>query len=184
MNDASQTPATSLREQALRAIEEDNERMALQAAIDRCDKCSEPKRDENRKVMLSNGLLLATYAHHCDQQNADCTAMVQTFLLNQPPAVGNRIVEWLVEQPELKSVGVQWMGCLAIDADRLSLAYRVPASDVVEAAVAAVRVEEFQQEPCGPPCEGCGKPIALDRIRSVPNAIRCWKCQTEVERLM
>jgi Prokaryotic dksA/traR C4-type zinc finger len=183
MDNTSHPRAIYLREQALRMIHEDNERMAQQAAIDRCDKCPEPKRQDNHQVTLSNGISLATYSHHCGQKNADCTALVQAYLLNQPAEVSNRIIEWLVEQPELKAAGVQWMGCLAIGADRLCLAYRVHEAGVVASAVAALRVEEFQQAPVGHPCDRCGKPIPLHRISSIPNAIRCWDCQTEVERL-
>jgi hypothetical protein len=31
-------------------------------------------------------------------------------------------------------------------------------------------------------CERCGRPIPPERFQAVPEAVRCWDCQTEVER--
>lgn len=156
MNDHPQSQAAALREQALREIAEENERAAQQVSIDRCDQCPEAKRDDFRKLSLPNGILLRIHAHYCGQQRPECTASVDAYLLNQPPEVSNQIVEWLAQQPELRAAGVGWMGCLAIGADYLLLTYRVPVSGMVEAAVAAVRVEDFRHEPIRPCASGAG----------------------------
>ena len=41
---------------------------------------------------------------------------------------------------------------------------------------------EGRREPARRDCERCGQPISPQRLQSVPNAVRCWDCQMEVER--
>ena len=41
---------------------------------------------------------------------------------------------------------------------------------------------EVRREPAQRDCERCGQPISPQRLQSVPNAVRCWDCQMEVER--
>src|SRR5262245_19607249 len=139
-----QQRAALLREQAMRAAADENERMARQTAIDRCDKCLKPKQDYDRELLLPNGIRLSLYCHRCESPDPDCTAMVQSHLLSEPPAVASRMVEWLVERPELKAIGVSWLACLHWEADRLILTYRTPVEERVIAAVGAVAVEDFR----------------------------------------
>ena len=39
-----------------------------------------------------------------------------------------------------------------------------------------------QREPAPRDCERCGQPISPQRLQAIPNAVRCWNCQMEVER--
>jgi hypothetical protein len=144
VDDAQRQRAALLREQAMRARAEENQRMALEASIDRCDKCPKPKQEYDRELSLPNGIRLSLYCHRCESPDANCTALVQSHLPSEPPAVANRIVEWLAERPELKAIGVSWVACLHWEADRLILTYRTPVEERVIAAVGAVAVEEFR----------------------------------------
>jgi hypothetical protein len=38
------------------------------------------------------------------------------------------------------------------------------------------------REPAPRNCERCGRPIPPERFQAIPKAVRCWDCQTEVER--
>ncbi|WP_202920396.1 TraR/DksA C4-type zinc finger protein [Urbifossiella limnaea] len=165
------------------SVREENERMAREAARNCCKQCPHPKPERDEVVDLLNGVRLSVYVAHCQRPGPDCTALVYSHLLSEPPAVANRMVEHLAAVPELAAAGVSWLACLAPDADRLILTYRVPASERVAAAVGAMRVEEFEQEPVGPSCLRCGQPIPLHRLANVPQAVRCWECQTAIERV-
>ena len=131
------------RETCLREQHEENERLEREAAIDRCDQCPYAKIERNDSVKLSNGLCLASHSMYCRNPSTDCTAEVGTYLKIEPVELNNRIVEWLVEQTELKAVGVSWTYCLMPDAP-LMLTYRVPASELVARVVGAVCVEPFR----------------------------------------
>lgn len=170
--------AAQLCEAAMASVRVENERMARAADRDCCVQCLQPKPERDEEATLPNGVRLSAYVARCQQPGAGCTAFVQSHLLSESPAVANRMVEYLVALPELAAAGVSWFGCLAEGADRLTLTYRVPESERVAAAVGALRVEEFEREPVGPPCVACGQPIPLQRLSSVPQAVRCWECQT------
>ena len=133
-----------LREKAMRLAAEENERMERQAAIDRCDKCPNPKQQYDRELLLPNGIRLSLFRRCCESPNSDCTAVIQSHLMSESPAVANRIVEWLYEQPELKAIGVGYVVCLHVDVDRLILRYRVPVQAQVVARLGTIPVEEFR----------------------------------------
>jgi hypothetical protein len=41
---------------------------------------------------------------------------------------------------------------------------------------------EGRREPAPRNWQRCGRPIPLERFQAIPKAVRCWNCQTEVER--
>jgi hypothetical protein len=41
---------------------------------------------------------------------------------------------------------------------------------------------EGRREPAARDCERCGRPISPERLQAIPKTVRCWDCQTEVER--
>lgn len=134
-----------LRKAAMQAVREENERLARQAARDRCDQCTEPKYERDEVLPLLNGIRLSVDVAHCDRPGADCTALVCSHIVSESPEVANRMIEHLVAQPELAATGVSWMACLAPGADRLILTYRVPDSARVAAAIGALPTESFRQ---------------------------------------
>jgi hypothetical protein len=136
--------AVGLREQMLASVREENERMAREAARNRCDQCPHPKPARDEVVTLPNGIRLSVYVAHCRHPGPDCTARVQSHLLSEPPEVANRMVEHLAAEPGLAAAGVGWLACLAPDAERLILTYRVPESARVAAAVGSLSVEAFR----------------------------------------
>jgi hypothetical protein len=175
--------ADRFREAAMASVREDDERMSREASRDCCEQCLRPKQHRDSMAELPNGVRLSVYVAYCERPGPECTALVQSHLLSERPAVANRIVEHLAAVPELAAAGVGWMACLAPDANRLILTYRVPELERVAVAVGALRVKDFEREPVGPPCVSCGQPIALQRLSSVPHAVRCWECQTAFERV-
>jgi hypothetical protein len=181
MDEAALARAADLREQAERAIAVENERLAQEAARDRCDGCPEPKHPSEARVTMPNGLDLVSYVERCVHNDRGCTALVHTYLLAQPAEVTNRIIEWLTGLPQLQAASVLWMGCLAPGADRLMLVYPAGKAGQVLAAVAAIRVEDFLDGKTGRACTRCGATIAPHRVESVPQAVRCWDCEVAVE---
>lgn len=143
MNDADRRKhAARVNEAAMRAVEKLNEELNEELAICRCDKCPNPKQENVRELDLPNGVRLSLYYCHCESPNSDCTAGVASHLPSESPSVANRIVEWLVEQPDLKPLGVTWWTC---GEDRHVLTYPTPAEAKVVTAVGAVPVDEFRR---------------------------------------
>jgi hypothetical protein len=137
--------AILLYEQAMRAVTEENEGLAREAAILRCDKCPRPKHEYDLLLSLPNGIRLWVYCCRCDSPGSDCTAEVQSHLPSESPAVANRIVEWLAERPELHALGVTWFTC---GENRHVLTYRTTAEGMVVAVAGAVPVDEFRTSRC------------------------------------
>jgi len=134
-----------LREVAMASAREENERLAREAARDRCDQCPEPKAQRDEVVALPNGIRMSVWVTHCLLPRTDCTALVCSHLSSESPEVANRVVEHLAAVPELATAGVSWLACLAPGADRLLLTYRVPELARVAEAVGALPVESFRQ---------------------------------------
>lgn len=141
--------AASLREQAERAAAGENERMEREAAIDRCDRCPSPKQEYDQEYALPNGIRLSLYSRRCESPGPECTALVQSHLSSESPAVANRVVEWLAERPEMQALGVSYTACLHWEAERLILTHRTPVEGRLIAAVGGAPVKEFRDE-CDP----------------------------------
>lgn len=135
----------ALRKRHLARVAEENQRMAQQAAVDRCGGCSEPKHEQDDTVTLPNGLVLSRFVTRCAAPNGGCTARVYSHLPSESPAVANRIVDWLASLSELRVYGASWLACLS--SDRVLLTYRFPVLDDVAKVVATVSVEEFRAVP-------------------------------------
>src|SRR5262245_35707420 len=91
--------AARLREAALEAIREEDERMAREADLDRCDQCPHPKAERDEVVKLPNGVRLSVNVRHCQRPGPDCTALACSHLLSESPEVANRMVEHLIALP-------------------------------------------------------------------------------------
>jgi hypothetical protein len=170
-----------MREETLAWIREEGERSARENAIDLCAKCPHVKSERREERTVFNGLRLSVFVAHCHHPSADCTARVQSHLISETAQVANRIVQHLVELPDMAKAGVSWLACFAPEADRLILTYRIHQMELVLVALGKLRIEEFLRDPVGPPCQDCVQPIPMDRVNSLPHAIRCLTCQIEHE---
>src|SRR5262245_14861084 len=102
MNDAERAKQTAM---LLSEAAKLNGELERQAAIDRCDKCPNPKQEYVRELTLPNGVRLSLFSFRCPSPGVECTAPVSGHLPSEPPLVANRIVEWMAEQPGLKQIG-------------------------------------------------------------------------------
>ena len=82
----------------------------------------------------------------------------------------------VVDQPAPdRAVVVFGRGCGGSTVERLRLAQEV--GRTIRDVFGEVRPETAPRN-----CERCGRPIPPERIQAIPKAVRCWDCQTEVER--
>jgi hypothetical protein len=141
-----QHSVAALRQQLERDVLAMNEALERWAAIYRCDKCREEKEERDDVWQLPNGLQFRASSWHCRTPGPDCTAQVHAHLPSVSATIANRIIESVIQLPELKAVGATYWICGGLEVERVVLSYPAPAGELVLAAVGQISVERFREQ--------------------------------------
>ena len=111
-------------------------------ALLRCDQCPEPKVERDDNLVLGNGMRLKFLSRHCCAPTPSCTLMAQALLSSESVEVGDQIIKWLTDQPDLRAIGVSSLATPNPRAPGLILTYPVPtAGRVIDALGGLQRAE-------------------------------------------